>query len=189
MPPRRPRPPRPQLHDPAPAQADTLAVVALLASRWAERLLAGHQPPLTVSGYLALRAISENTVSAAELARMAGVSGPAVSQLLAGLGEAGLIQRTPDPSDRRWQTLALSEQGQRAFSSAQLLLARQFGELLGELPHHEANALARALPYVAAALSGSPPPRRPPPPPPPPKHGPPAEPGPRKKNGPPPPGR
>jgi len=161
-----------------PAAADTLTVVALLAARWAERLLAGHQPPLTVTGYLALHAISEEPVPAAELARMAGVSGPAVSQLLAGLGDAGLIQRTPLATDRRWQAVALSEPGRSVFHSAQLLLASHFGELLGELPHHEADALARALPYVAAALSGSPPPRRPPPPPP--KHGP-GGPGPGKK--------
>jgi DNA-binding MarR family transcriptional regulator len=165
-------PPRPGPPDPVPGAADTLAVVALLAARWAERLLAGHQPPLTVTQYLALRAISEEAVPAAELARRAGVSGPAVSQVLAGLGEAGLIQRTPVPSDRRWQALALSAQGQRVFRSAQALLRDRFSELLGKLPHPETSALARALPHVAAALSGSPPPRRPPPPPPAPGHAP-----------------
>jgi DNA-binding MarR family transcriptional regulator len=157
-----------------PAAADTLAVVALLAARWAERLLASHQPPLTVTGYLALRAISEEAVPAAELARRAGVSGPAVSQLLTGLSEAGLIQRTPVPSDRRWQALALSEDGRRVFQSAQLQLRERFSELLAELPPPETSALARALPDVAAALSGRPPPRRPPP-----GHGPPAGPSPR----------
>src|SRR5207248_2552849 len=119
-------PPRPRPRDPVPDTADTLAVVALLAARWAERLLAGHQPPLTVTQYLALRAISEEGVPAAELARRAGVSGPAVSQVLAGLGEAGLIQRTPVPSDRRWQALALSADGQRVIGSAQQLLRDRF---------------------------------------------------------------
>jgi DNA-binding MarR family transcriptional regulator len=158
-------PPRPQPPDPAPGAADALAGVALLAARWAERLLAVHQPPLTVTQYLALRAISEEGVPAAELARRAGVSGPAISQVLAGLGEAGLIQRTPVPSDRRWQALAPSAEGQRVFLSAQALLRNQFSELLAQLAHPEASALARALPHVAAALSGSPPPRHPPPPP------------------------
>lgn len=166
-------PPRPP--DPLPGAADSLAVVALLAARWAERLLASHEPPLTVTQYLALRAISDEELSAAELARRAGVSGPAVSQVLAGLAEAGLIRRTPVPSDRRWQTLALSAAGQQVAQSARLLLRDRFGELLADLPHPESNALSRALPQVAAALSGSPPPRRPPPPGPhgkPPKHGP-----------------
>lgn len=174
-----PPPPRPQPRDPLPEAADTLAVVALLAARWAERVLAAHEPPLTMTGYLALRVISEETVPAAELARRAGVSGPAVSQVLAGLGEAGLIQRTPVATDRRWQELALSEQGRRVFQSAQLSLRDRFSVLLGELPPPETGALARALPYVAAALSGSPPPRRPSPPP---GHGPPAGPG-RRRDG------
>jgi DNA-binding MarR family transcriptional regulator len=158
-------PPRQPPRDPVPAAADLLAVVALLAARWAERLLAGHEPPLTVTQYLALYAISEEGLPAAELARRAGVSGPAVSQVLAGLAEAGLIQRTPVPADRRWQALALSAAGRHVLRSAQLVLRDQFSELLGGLPRPEASALARALPRVAAALSGSPPPRHPPPPP------------------------
>lgn len=181
-PPARPRPP-----DPGGA-GDVLAVVALLAARWIERLLAGHFPPLTVTQYLALRAICEEGAPAAELARRAGVSGPAISQVLAGLHEAGLIQRTPDPADRRWQALAPTAAGQRACRSAQAMLRDRLGELLGALPPPEAKALARALPHVAAALSGSPPPRRPPPrrPPPPRPGGPPAGPGPRHRNRPPP---
>jgi DNA-binding MarR family transcriptional regulator len=144
----------------------------------AERLLAGHEPPLTVTQYLALRAISDEGLPAADLARRAGVSGPAVSQVLAGLAEAGLIQRTPLVSDRRWQTLALSAEGQRVARSARLLLRDRFGELLTGLPHPETDALSRALPHVEAVLSGSPPPRRPhpgprgKPPPPRPGHGP-----------------
>jgi DNA-binding MarR family transcriptional regulator len=159
-------PPRPHLPGPSPGAADALAVAALLAARWAERLLASHEPPLTVTQYLALHAISEEEIPAAELARRAGVSGPAVSQVLAGLGQAGLIQRTPVPADRRWHALALSAQGQRVYLAAQALLRDRFSELLTELPHPETSALARALPQIAAALSGSPPPRRPHPPPP-----------------------
>jgi DNA-binding MarR family transcriptional regulator len=179
--------PRPSPRDPVPGAADALAVVALLAARWAERLLASHQPPLTVTQYLALHAISEEPVPAAELARRAGVSGPAVSQVLAALAGAGLIQRTPVPSDRRWHALAMSADGHRVIRSAQQLLRDRFSELLAELPHPETSALAHALPHIAAALSGSPPPRRPPPPPPP--GGPPPGPGPRRPRHPPPPGR
>jgi DNA-binding MarR family transcriptional regulator len=152
----------PRQKDPLPGAADSLAAVALLAARLAERLLAGHEPPLTVTQYLALRAISDEGTPAAELARRAGVSGPAVSQVLAGLAGAGLIQRAPVPSDRRWQALALSPAGQRVERSARLLLRDRFGELLVGLPHPETDALRRALPQVEAIMSGSPPPHRPP---------------------------
>src|SRR2546429_2640570 len=77
--------------------AEALAAVAPLATRWIERLLAVHEPPLTVSQYLTLRAIAREQVSGSELARRAGVSGPPVSQLLARLDDPGLVERPPRP--------------------------------------------------------------------------------------------
>ena len=147
--------------------AEALAAVAPLATRWIERVLARHEPALTVQQYLALRAIAREAVTGSELARRTGVSGPAVSQLLGGLAGAGLVEREADAEDRRRQALALSPAGEEAFRSAEELLSRRLGELLAGLPRPEIDALARLLPSVEAALSGAPPPRRPPPPPPP----------------------
>lgn len=164
MPPKRPRP------DDA---AEALIAVAPLASRWIERLLASHEPPLSVGQFLALRAIATERVSGAELARRTGVSGPAVSQLLASLADAGLIQRSELAEDRRRYDLALSADGEAAMASALVLLRDRLSSLLAKLPRPEIDALARSLPQVEARLSGAPPPRRPPPPrppaPPPPK--------------------
>jgi DNA-binding MarR family transcriptional regulator len=148
--------------------ADALAAVSLLAARWIERLLAQHDPPLTVAQYLALRAIEREGVSGTELARRSGVSGPAVSQLLTGLADEGLVERQPVEGDRRRMALTLSPAGRRALTGAERTLRKQLGSLLSDLPRPEADALARALPVVEATLSGAPPPRRPPPPPAPP---------------------
>lgn len=159
MPPAR-RPPR--------AAAEALVAVAPLVSRWIDRLLARHEPPLTVAQFLALRAIAGEGVSGSELAERTGVSGPAVSQLLSGLADSGLLERRELPEDRRRQTLALSPAGARALASVQALLRDRLSVLLNELPRPDADALARVLPQVEVALTGSPPPRRPPPPRPPP---------------------
>jgi DNA-binding MarR family transcriptional regulator len=148
--------------------AEALAAAAPLATRWIERLLAHHEPRLTVTQYLALRAIARDGVSGTELARRAGVSGPAVSQLLAGLADAGLIQRRVADDDRRRVTLALSPAGERAFTGAEALIAERLQALLDQLPRPEVDALARGLPHVEASLSGTAPPRRPHPPAPPP---------------------
>ena len=156
-------PPRPRQTD----AADALAAVAPLASRWIERLLARHEPSLTVTQYLVLRAIAREDVSGGELARRAGVSAPAVSQLLAGLDDAGLIERQAVAGDRRRHSLALSREGRAAFESAQARLRDELTTVLTDLPRPEADALARALPHVESLLSGAPPPRRPPPPKPP----------------------
>jgi DNA-binding MarR family transcriptional regulator len=155
-----PPPKRPPIED----ATDALLGVAPLVSRWIERLLAGHEPPLTVAQFLALRAIAAEDLSGSELARRTGVSGPAVSQLLASLSAAELIERSELAEDRRRRALALSSSGARALSSAQALLRGRLATLLDDLPRPEADALARALPQVQATLSGAPPPRRPPPP-------------------------
>jgi DNA-binding MarR family transcriptional regulator len=157
----------PTQHHTSTDAAEALVAVAPLVNRWIERLLARHDPPLTVAQYLALRAIAREGVSGAELARRTGVSGPAVSQLLATLGDAGLLERHADAADRRRQTVALSAAGERAFRSAESRLREQLASLLAPLPRPEADALARLLPRVEAELSGAPPPRRPAPPPPP----------------------
>src|SRR5436305_3450987 len=146
------------------AVAEELAAVAPLVTRWIERLLASHDPPLTVPQYLALRAIAREEVSGAELARRTGVSGPAVSQLLAALADAALLERTTIADDRRRHALTLTTSGARAFQAAEKLLRERLATLLVDLPRPEVDALSRLLPRVEAALSGTAPPRRPPPP-------------------------
>ena len=152
-------PPKPRSHTREAGAA--LAAAAPLATRWIERVLATHEPPLTVAQYLALRAIKAAPLPAAELARGTGVSGPAVSQLVSALVSAGLVERQPSEADRRTSALALTTGGARALDSATALVAERLAELLSDLPKPEADALARLLERVEAALSGAPPPRRP----------------------------
>ena len=90
-----------------------------------------------------------------------------MSQLIAGLSEAGLIDVRPGSDDRRRQVLSLSGDGAAVLRSAEALLNRDaFGGVLASMPPHEADALTDALAHVEALLSGVRPPRRPPPPPP-----------------------
>src|SRR5438132_11553894 len=49
--------------------AEALSRVAPLVSRWVERLLAGHDPPLTLAQYLALHAVGKGDLVGSELAR------------------------------------------------------------------------------------------------------------------------
>jgi DNA-binding MarR family transcriptional regulator len=141
--------------------AEALGRVAPLASRWIERLLAAHEPPLTPAQYLALQAVAEGDVVGAELARRAAISPAAVSQLLAGLEDAGLLKRLRTSDDRRRQTLTVSEQGTRVLRSVQGLLRERLAALIASLPPPETDALARLLNQVEALLTGSPPPPRP----------------------------
>ena len=145
--------------------AEPLVGVAPLVSRWIERVLAAHEPQLTLGQFLALRAIAAERLTAAELARRTGVSGAAVSQLVATLDHAGWIKRSPAADDRRRQALALSATGTQVYGSAARLVHSRVGELLAAFPAPEVDRLGRLLERLEQALSGAPPPRRPPPPP------------------------
>lgn len=161
--------PRPRQRTSSRHAAEALARTAPLVSRWIERLLAGHEPPLTVPQYLALQAVDEGEVVASQLARRTAVSAAAISQLLAALETNGLIERQRLPDDRRRQPVLLTERGKAALRSAQALLQDQLAALIAELAPPEANELTRLLGKLEGSLGGTAPPprpRRPPPPPP-----------------------
>jgi DNA-binding MarR family transcriptional regulator len=154
--------PRPRNQPAGRQAAEALVRTAPLVSRWIERLLAGHDPPLTVAQYLALQAIADGEVVGAELARRAAVSPAAISQLLAALEDARLLSRGRLDDDRRRQSLLLTEHGIWVLGSAQTSLRERLAGLLADLPPRETDALARLLERLDASLSGTPPPPRPP---------------------------
>jgi DNA-binding MarR family transcriptional regulator len=156
--------PRPRHHPAGRQAAERLARTAPLVSRWIERVLAAHDPPLTVAQYLALQAIADGEVVGAELARRAAVSPAAVSQLLTALEDAGMVTRGRLDDDRRRQPLSLTEQGSWTLRSAQAALRERLAGLLADMPRAETEALARLLERLEAALSGTPPPPLPKPP-------------------------
>jgi DNA-binding MarR family transcriptional regulator len=150
--------------------AAALARTAPLVSRWIERLLAGHEPRLTVPQYLVLQSIDDGSLLASDLARRAAVSPAAISQLLDGLVLAGLVERVRTEDDRRRQPLLLTERGRAVRRSADELLRGRLTELLADLPPPETDALARLLAQLEHTLGGTAPPPRPHRPPPGPKH-------------------
>jgi DNA-binding MarR family transcriptional regulator len=152
---------RPRQRPGAHQAAEALVRTAPLVSRWIERVLAAHDPPLTVAQYLALQAVADGEVVGAELARRTAVSPAAVSQLLSGLEDSGLLLRGRGEDDRRRQPLGLTEEGRWALDSARMALRERLAGLLVDLPQPEADALARLLDRLQASLSGTPPPPRP----------------------------
>lgn len=134
-----------------------------------ERVLAGHDPPLTLAQYVALQDVSDGSTGGSELARRSAVSPAAVSQLVAALEDGGYVQRARTTDDRRRHMLSLTPAGARTLESAGSLVRERLGALLAGIPKPELDALARLLLRLGEPLSTAPPRRPPRPKPPPPR--------------------
>jgi len=70
---------------------------------------------------------------------------PSVSHLLAGLEEAGLIVRRPNPEDRRSTLLALTEEGRARLAAARRCLEAAGEAALARLDEAEKRTLIQLL--------------------------------------------
>ena len=76
----------------------------------AERARLVH-PALSPVGYSMLMALDDGPSRASDLVDMFSIDKGAVSRQVQALLELGLIERTPDPEDRRAATLAITPEG------------------------------------------------------------------------------
>jgi MarR family transcriptional regulator, organic hydroperoxide resistance regulator len=116
---------------------------ALVAAE--EPVLRAHQ--LTMWGYVVLIALAEQPVrTQAALAQGIGADKSRIIGVLDELQERGLIQRRPDPADRRVHLLSLTGAGRRLRESVREAIQRQEEErILSVLPDADRTAFIRAL--------------------------------------------
>lgn len=88
-----------------------------------------------------------------DLAEANGVSAPAMSKLVDGLVEAGLLDRKADLVDRRKLRLATTPDGRRKLDAVGKQLQAHLAERLGTLSVPELNQLERLLSRVNDLLS------------------------------------
>jgi MarR family transcriptional regulator, organic hydroperoxide resistance regulator len=98
-------------------------------------------------GYVVLTALAEQPVrTQAALAQSIGADKSRIIGVLDELQERGLIQRRPDPADRRVHLLSLTEAGNRLRQSVRDAIQRQEEELvLAALPGADRAGFIRAL--------------------------------------------
>ncbi|HYH52483.1 MAG TPA: MarR family transcriptional regulator [Acidimicrobiia bacterium] len=80
----------------------------------AERGISGIRP----SHLYILRALHPSGLSVTELAERCEVTKQAISQLLEGLENMGIVRRNPDPSDRRGKVVTLTKRGENVLATA-----------------------------------------------------------------------
>jgi len=117
------------------------------------RSTAAEKYGITIEQFHILRHIHRGKNSACELAATIGISRPAVSQAVDALVHKGLLTRQQDTSDRRYVTLALTENGS-------ILLKGIFENnriwMLGKLEtlsQDELNATVQAMETVKKTLN------------------------------------
>jgi DNA-binding MarR family transcriptional regulator len=132
------------------------------AVRKATPRLAGAEP-LTDTQFEALRIIVHNPGAAAgELAALAGMQPSNMSVTLRQLGEYGLIDREPDPADRRCTRILPTEKAIAHAREMEAVRTRLVLDALGTLTPDDQQSLTAAiggLRALADALTGATPTR------------------------------
>jgi DNA-binding MarR family transcriptional regulator len=119
------------------------------------------QSGLTYQQYNVLRIIdTEGPSPPAEVARRLMVSAPVVTRLAATLVETRLLERRPDPKDRRAVRLALTPLGRRRSRAMRRDLLAAARELLEPLPEERRASVAAALDELQVLLPPHSAPRR-----------------------------
>jgi DNA-binding MarR family transcriptional regulator len=96
--------------------------------------------------YMLLAVIHEQPgIGVAELARMENVRGATISGHIKGLEAAGLVERAPDPDDRRRSGLKVSAHGLRAIEDLRSARRDWMARRIARLTPTQIDALAAAI--------------------------------------------
>jgi DNA-binding MarR family transcriptional regulator len=103
-------------------------------------------------GYLVLIAVAEeNTSSQLALANRLAIDKTQMTYVVDRLEAAGLVERAPDPADRRARIVTLTAAGRKRLSRARQDVASAEGRLLDVLEPAQRSAFRQALTRIAEA--------------------------------------
>ena len=133
--------------------------LAAMAVRLSRGLMAVEQPILAAHevsmwGYAVLSTLREEPVRAqSALARAIGADKTRLIPVLDELQRRGLIEREPDPADRRVHLLRLTRAGRDLQASAQAGIRAEEVRLLARLPAADRAAFVRSLQFLSEAVA------------------------------------
>ncbi|MEV4456396.1 MarR family transcriptional regulator [Microbispora sp. NPDC049633] len=119
-------------------------------------LIAAETPILREHGlsmwaYAVLLGLDDRPVrTQAALAESIGADKTRIIRVLDDLQRRGLIERSPDPADRRVRLLSITPEGRRVRDGAQAGIRRMEEALLARLPDEDRAAFLRALRVLSA---------------------------------------
>jgi DNA-binding MarR family transcriptional regulator len=126
--------------------------LAAMAVRLSRALIDMERPILerhgvTMWAYVVLSYLADEPVvrGQAVLAQAIGADKTRIIEVLDDLQERGLIQREPDPADRRARLLSVTSKGRRLREQVRRAIRREEERILGALPATERVVFVRAL--------------------------------------------
>jgi DNA-binding MarR family transcriptional regulator len=110
-------------------------------------------PPMTSTQRLALfETAVRGPVRLSELAERMGITAPTASRAVDGLVELGLLERRPDPDDRRAVRIDLTRPGRKRVEERQSRAAAALEPIVAALSAQDRAQLAALLTRLADAL-------------------------------------
>ena len=118
----------------------------------AERARMVH-PELSAVSYSMLGALqSSGPKRASELVELFAIDKGAVSRHVTVLLEHGLVERTPDPDDRRAAIIAISDEGRSRMEKVQQQRREEWEAALGDWPEDDLRVFTEGLERYNASL-------------------------------------
>jgi DNA-binding MarR family transcriptional regulator len=113
---------------------------------------------ITRSQRVVMRIVGQRPgVSAGDLSRILHVHPSTLTPVLHRLVEAGLLERAPDPVDRRRAVLRLSRRGRRVDEICAARIDAVMSAVLSRMPPADVSSMRRVLTHLAEALAAEPP--------------------------------
>ncbi|MEV4702339.1 MarR family transcriptional regulator [Actinoplanes sp. NPDC049316] len=131
--------------------ADDRPDLAAMVARLGRTLVAAERPILAAHdvsmwGYVVLTALADEPMrTQAALARAIGADKTRIIADLDELQERGLIEREPDPADRRVRLLRLTPAGRRVHTAVRRAIRAEEERLLADLPAADRRVFLRVL--------------------------------------------
>ena len=107
---------------------------------------------LSQSQYRVLMFLADGDVAASTLAEKLAITRPSVTTVVDGLVVRGLVERSPDPQDRRKVDHAITDEGRRTLSDADEAVDEMLRKLSSVLAAEDRDAAFRGLEQWGAAM-------------------------------------
>lgn len=139
-----------------PATVNEMVTSVLTASRVlvaiSARSLAAVEETLTVPQFRMLVVLDTNgATSLTRLAEQLAVNPSTAMRMVDRLSAAGMVERTPDPEDRRVVRLVATDAGRRVVHAVTERRQAEITSIVASMPHEDRSAMVRALQAFADA--------------------------------------